>query len=259
MPYNAAMAAGKIILGILTGSVFLAINSLYNAGMGLIRVFAIKTDRETGAGGMPPKEIKKRKYDFYMIAGGILMVCSAVYMIFSIRLFIGYTTMKYSMVAGIAIAAITFTEIGVAVRGIAVTRFDRRPVIEAIKLVNLACALISLVLTQTALLSFAYEGDASFYNGISGMIFGAVAALIGLYMVARGAWVQKGHYEPFLKKRVARYIKKLSKKQDFELSYADDSDETKMDIRFKHNVQKYIFEDIREKAYKKFGISLRMV
>lgn len=51
------------------------------------------------------------------------------------------------------------------------------------KLTSLTSSIICLVLTQTAIMSFAYKGDASFANGLSGMTFGGCAAVIGLYIV----------------------------------------------------------------------------
>lgn len=58
---------------------------------------------------------------------------------------------------------------------------------------NLASALISLVLTQTALLSLS-EGNHSFYNGLCGIIFGSLAACVGLSMIIRMRLIEKGKY-----------------------------------------------------------------
>jgi hypothetical protein len=61
--------------------------------------------------------------------------------------------MKYSDIVAIAIAAFTFTEIGVSVHGIVTTRKNREPIMEAVKLTNFSTSLISLVLTEAALMS----------------------------------------------------------------------------------------------------------
>lgn len=235
VPYNAAMALGKIIIGIFSFSVFLIINALYNVGMGLIKCLAVKAalkiegikDGKICAPEIinEPCELNKQKKsnepylakelnkpcpcvdvkksrlssedkqqtEFFMIAGGILFITSIVYIIYTVRMFVGEKSMNYSMNIALAIACVTFTEIVVAIRGIVKTRKNKKPIMEAIKLVNLASALISLVLTQTAIMSFSHEGDASFYNGLSGLIFGSIAALIGIYMVIRAGITIKKH------------------------------------------------------------------
>ena len=49
---------------------------------------------------------------------------------------------------------------------------------------NLATAVISLQLTQTAILSFTNVGtDLSYYNGIGGIIFGSVSLLISVIII----------------------------------------------------------------------------
>jgi hypothetical protein len=63
--------------------------------------------------------------------------------------------------------------------------------ISAIKLTDLTSALVSLVLTQTAILSFTTQGDMSYFNGISGMLFGGIATLIGIYMMIRAALIKR--------------------------------------------------------------------
>ena len=72
-------------------------------------------------------------------------------------------------------------------------RRRHEPLLEAIKMTNLASALISIVLTQTALLSLS-EGDHSFYNGLCGIIFGSLAACVGIFMIIRMRLIEKGKY-----------------------------------------------------------------
>jgi len=86
------------------------------------------------------------------------------------------------MIVAIIIAAVTFTDIIIAIIGIIKSNKEEKN----IKLVFLATSLISLTLTQTAILSFTNKGsDMSKYNGMCGMLFGLVAIVIGIIILNR--------------------------------------------------------------------------
>lgn len=86
----------------------------------------------------------------------------------------------------IVIAAATFAELGIGVWGAVTARKDGEPLVEATKLVNVAAAVVLLVLTQSALLSFAGSaGDAAASTGASRVFLGGLAAVIGLAMALR--------------------------------------------------------------------------
>lgn len=88
------------------------------------------------------------------------------------------------MYIALAIATFTFTEIGLNIRGVIVERKNHAPLIHAIKMINLSSSLICLVLTQTAILSFASDLPThAKENGLMGIIMGGVATLIGIYMI----------------------------------------------------------------------------
>lgn len=109
---------------------------------------------------------------------------SALYMIYSIRLFIHPKETVYHMYIALAIA--TFTEIGLNIRGVIMERKNNAPLIHAIKMINLSSSLICLVLTQTAILSFASDLPThANVNGLMGIIMGGAATLIGIYMILR--------------------------------------------------------------------------
>ena len=179
----AVMAVGKIVLGIISASMFLYINAAYSVGLGLAKLFAVKADREEQAGQYTDEMLRKRQNGAYTAIGAIVLATSVVYMIYCVRMFLGDSGMQYGEITAIAIATMTVTEIVLAVYGVITTKRDEKPIHEAVKLTNFASSLISVVLTQCAILSFAGEGDLSVYNGLSGVIFGLCAAAIGLYMV----------------------------------------------------------------------------
>ncbi|MDF2926633.1 MAG: hypothetical protein K0R57_5547 [Paenibacillaceae bacterium] len=188
VPLNAVMAVGKIVLGIFSFSVFLCVNAFYNIGIACAKYSAVKAHEDAKAhlAAADPAEIRRMQHNAYRLIGVIVLASSIVYLVYCLKiLFFGDDVTRYHEYIAIAIAAVTFTEIAVSLHGAVSARRNEEPVIEAIKLTNLASSLISLVLTQTAIMSFTHEGDTSFYNGMSGIIFGTLAALIGLYMILR--------------------------------------------------------------------------
>lgn len=83
------------------------------------------------------------------------------------------------MYIGILIAAITFTEIGVAIYGIIKNKNNLKNKVE--KQLNLCSAIIALSLTQQALMSFTNPGkDISLYVGIGGIVFSSITIIIGI-------------------------------------------------------------------------------
>lgn len=67
-----------------------------------------------------------------------------------------------------------------------VNRKNKTPLLHAIKTINLAASLITLVLTQAAILSFAQGGDHDpSVNALLGLVTGGCAVLLGVYMIWR--------------------------------------------------------------------------
>ena len=93
---------------------------------------------------------------------------------------------QYGMYVAILIAAVTFSDIALAIWRIVRAARNHDNESKTLSLISLATALISLTLTQTAILSFVLpERDMSTYNGICGMIFGMIAAGIGIIIVTK--------------------------------------------------------------------------
>jgi alcohol dehydrogenase class IV/divalent metal cation (Fe/Co/Zn/Cd) transporter len=182
---NIALAAGKLALGAYSMSLFLCVSALYNVGVACARRIALKGYRSNQA-----------EYRTYRKIGVVMAVSGAVFIVYCLRLFLHGSNVRYSLIESLIIATITFAEIGSSVYGIAVTGNGYSPVLVALKLTSLASALISLALTQTAILSFTADGDMSFYNGLSGMVFGGGAALIGVCMALYASSIISGRYIP---------------------------------------------------------------
>lgn len=174
---NILMGLFKIASGALALSIFTCVNGFYTLGMVLARYCAL-------AGVVKTKDISEQ-YRYYRWSGIVLIVASCLYIAYSIRAYFHPTYMAYHPYIAMGIATVTFVEIGLNLRGVLVFRKDRSPLLHALKTINLATSLISLVLTQAAILSFADEIQNPASNGILGALMGACAALLGVYMLLR--------------------------------------------------------------------------
>jgi hypothetical protein len=169
---NAILALGKIALGIYSLSLFVCISGLYNIGIALAKHTTVKTHNEEE----PHKSYKR--------IGFIILAASVIYMVYCANMAIrGKANVTYDLITALTIATFTFTEIGFAAYGIGAARKSKNLTIIAAKRINLVTALISLVLTQSALLGMSGTENAAKYCGWTGLIFGAVSAVIGLHMV----------------------------------------------------------------------------
>ncbi len=175
--FSVLLGLGKIISGLLSFSVFACMNGCYTLGMALARYCALA--------GLLQKNKERDSYFYYRLSGIIMVIASLLYVIYSLWTIWHPKMVYYGEIIAITIAAITFTEIGINLQGVLKYRKAKLPVIHAIKTINLGTSLISLVLTQAAILSFADENQNPFVNGILGSLMGGVAALLGCYLVWR--------------------------------------------------------------------------
>lgn len=181
---DVVLVLGKAALGLVNGSVFMFANALYSAGLGLARASALGMNSQSG-------RLRPRSF---CCVGAAILATSLCYMLYSLRLFFGGSTTAYPMSLALIIALYTFLEFGFNLRDALRLRRQHDPQAEALKLINLASTLVCFVLTQTAIMSFAHEGDSSRACGLSGLFFGGLAALVGVYALLRGAaWKRRLH------------------------------------------------------------------
>ena len=175
---NIFLGLGKILSGVLSLSVFVCVNGGYTLGMVAARYCAL-------AGFLRAKTIREQ-YRYYRWAGIILIIASLLYIIYSGWSYFHPKYIAYHMYVALAIATFTFAEIGWNIRGVVVNRKNKTPLLHALKTINLAASLISLVLTQSAILSFAQGGyhDPS-ANALLGCLMGICATLLGIFMLWR--------------------------------------------------------------------------
>lgn len=183
IPSNLVMAAWKTALAILAPSAFLIATIVFNVGTAAAKYLVLR------AWDHAPEDDAGRRLRFgraYRIVGVLVIFLSALYIVSCLPLALGAAhAERYARPIAIGIAALSFLELVSSMIGWRSAHRDRDILVEAVKLTNLAAALVLLVLTQTALTSFAQKGDTSRYDGLAGVILGGIALLLGAYMVLR--------------------------------------------------------------------------
>ena len=159
---NFLIFASKIILFFLTKSYVFIISSLYNLEIG----FAKKTYFNKGN---------------FISVGIFLIMASISFILYSIYIIYFHKNVNYNLYTGITIATVTFYEIGYSIYGVIKSIKNNNKQNNISMLLSLAASLISLELTQSALLSFTQIGlDNSLYNGIIGIFAGSGSLIIGI-------------------------------------------------------------------------------
>lgn len=171
---DVALVIVKFTVSLISLSFFMFTNALYSCGMGAARLVAVKMEMQD----------KKKQIKSYRYVGVIISLASIFYILYSIRLFFGGETETYPMHVALLIALYTFVEFGINIREAFKLRKSKVLEAKALRAISLASTLLCFVLTQTAITSFATEGDNSFNNALSGVIFGGFAAIIGFRLIA---------------------------------------------------------------------------
>lgn len=197
---NILLALFKIISGVLALSVSTCVNGFYTLGMVLARYCAL-------TGVVRTKEVSEQ-YRYYRWSGIVLISASCLYIACSIRMYFHPDYAVYHPYIAMGIATVTFVEIGLNLRGVLVFRKNRFPLLHALKTINLATSLISLVLTQAAILSFTNDVQNPSSNGILGVLMGVCAALLGMYMLRRMRRIMN----PVDCRREQRLLNRMTKK-----------------------------------------------
>ena len=201
---SAAAGMGKLAMGLVSLSLFTCVSAFYSFAMVVAKVVALSA-LVRGAG----RDAQLRSCK---LAGRLLVAASALYMLYSARLIWNPIERGFHLYVAIGIAAFTFFELGLNIRGVLVERRGKEPLFYALKTINLASACISLVLTQRALL--ALDGGESLTdihmraNVLMGLLMGGFALLLGVRLILRMKRAARGtNYAP-----VNRRLRRLAKR-----------------------------------------------
>jgi len=173
-----------LIMGVINKSLWFYSLATYYALLSLMRFFLLKDLRKENESDM------LRQWNSYRFCGIILLIINialAVITFFVIRYNQGFS---HSFIETIAIALFTFITTTLAIiNGIRYRKFNR-PIISAVKFVNLAAALVSMFSLETAMLTvFGSQKDYSFkriMTTLTGTVLGLIILIMAVFMIAKG-------------------------------------------------------------------------
>lgn len=184
---NFVISVFKIVIGLLTMSFFFIISGFYSIGIGVAKQIYFK-------GYELSVTEKQTSIKHYLLMAIILMMTSIIYIIYMIRLFFVTQTFNYTAILGISIATVSFLELGMAIRGLIKSRKMNDLLFTGLKTINFSSALVAIVLTQTALLSFSSDAEVAvinYHNAIFGVSVGVITLALSLFMIYRYNVVKK--------------------------------------------------------------------
>ncbi len=249
---NIVVGLGKLSMGIASMSFFTCVNAFYTLGMVVAKYYALS--------GILKAKNKQEQYNYYFLSGIILIAASLLYIAYSVRLFFHPATSVYHEYVAMGIAAFAFTELTLNLRGVIIERHNHTPLIHAIKMINLASSLICLVLTQTAILSFA-DTQAHTHpaaNGLMGILTGSCAAALGVFMMVRIQKIKNGTNYRTAYRRVKNLMKKEALPYKIKpVRYQEEEEQTPLlQIRIADDMPNETFVLLKEKANRQLQINL---
>lgn len=181
---NAALGLGKLALGVYLLSGWFLLNAGYYLLLCAARGKALWQYRRTKAIA-DPKLRYTRACAVFHHNGGFLAALGAAYFLVCVRMYLNGEAQTYSGIMSLIIAAGALVKLGVALYGNLAMRRIKDPIVAAIKQISFADALVSIVVTQCALLMAMGSHDAARSSAVFGAAVSAVLVGGGLWMLLR--------------------------------------------------------------------------
>lgn len=182
--FNICSGVFQFILGIITKEYFLCLSGFVN-----FFLLASKLNCIFGIKGVKNKSFKERNF----LVSIMLILSGLCYILYMARLLIFDIQIKqYNMYIAITIAAVSFTQIGLAIYGLVKVK-GQGHLYKDIKVINLTSSLTGIVLTQTALLSMKNSEALNTSVGYFGIGVGVFTILLGLFLLISPKFSIYGH------------------------------------------------------------------
>ncbi|WP_208560478.1 hypothetical protein [Marinilactibacillus kalidii] len=175
-------AIGKILMSILSFSVFLFIHSFYNVLIVRTKYLVFHTHRDKNQQYSDAEKV-------YKMIGYSIIIISFIFAFYCMRLFHPeYNMIAYPKIVGISVLIFTLIELVISLSGIVSARMEQNVLAEALKFINMTSALVSIHLSQLTLVSFTNaDYRVSIHIGITGNIIGLAILGMGLFMIKRAS------------------------------------------------------------------------
>lgn len=178
--YNFVWSIAKIVFGVVMSAYFFCVSGASTMLFGFIKQIYLKTNSAD--------EDEKRGKSITIAI--LLIVSSALFSFYMARLFFLDESSNYGTILSIAIATFSFFELGMSISNFIKARKANDILLQTFRACNLASSCFAISLTQLALLS-ATHTPANFFNALTGVVFGAFAICIGVFMLVKAAKIGK--------------------------------------------------------------------
>lgn len=179
IPCGLAVSIWKVGVGVASLSLLLISTGLFTVVTAGAKFIAVRAYHGSGRRRTAIGQASYRAIALVLLIGSGVFVLSSVLVALNLA-----PVTHYSETTATLIAAVAFFEIGFALPGSLIRRHPGS-VLEAIKLTNLAGALILLALTHSALNAAMSSNDLSLADGLVGIVCGCGAIAIGVFMLLR--------------------------------------------------------------------------
>ncbi|KQN99856.1 hypothetical protein [Paenibacillus sp. Leaf72] len=179
---NIFIGIGKLVLGLYLLSGWFITNALYYlilcAAKGqALHMYAVAKKIES------PEQKYDLEFSVYKRSGFFLCLLGVSYMLVCLRMYLARDVFIFDGFIVYLVATIAFTKLAVAIYGNIVYRQLKNPIISTLKMFNFIDAMVSIVVTQTTLLTMQASPYAISVSALFGMACSALFFLIGIYML----------------------------------------------------------------------------
>ena len=182
--FNLVLGVGKLILGIISLSPWFVVNAVYYLLLSACRIQAVR--KLLGTANIKDRYEKyNAEFTVYKRSGVFLCLMGAVYFVVCLYMYFNgdRDTRNFNII--LAIATIAFTKIVLSIIGLVKTKGLHNPILSVIKIASFTDAMVSIVVTQCALLSMEGSEHAVSSSALFGMGCGVMFAGIGVFMILR--------------------------------------------------------------------------
>lgn len=179
--FDAVAGFGLLTAGAYLVSPWYIASGAYYVVLGIVRAYLL--GRLSGAQTASPTVGVER--DAYRRGGALLALAGLAYFAASAAMAVAGTAPTYTGLLPYGVAIAAFTKAGVAGGGVAAARRGGSPVRVALRITSVCDALVSMAVTQYALMSMVGSPDAAQTSASVGMGFAAMIATCGIVMAAR--------------------------------------------------------------------------
>ena len=182
---NIFMAIVKFILSLTLPSLWFFINAIFMIVLSFARFFSIRDYRKTKLIN-DKEEIQQIGYKNYFNNGILLVLLGIMYFFVNVYIYYEGTNTTMHEYLTYLVALFAFWSISSAIYGMVKYKRNHTSILKAVKLINFANVLTSIMLTQIVLLdTYANTNiyNSNLMNGLTGMGIGIIIILLGLYMI----------------------------------------------------------------------------